>query len=146
LTLNINLYIDERLDAQQAFFSKKSRVNKRYYYCFKSGVITISVFVPFLLTFFTTIGNTKLIVGFLSGVLALVNALEVFFKFHENWISYRTTAELLKQEKFLFLYRAGPYQNENADAVLVERVESLLAKEGASWAQLVSQIEKKNPT
>ena len=140
----IENYLSERLDSQQAFFSRKSYNNKVYYYSFKSGVISISVFIPFLLTFFTDVASIKIIVGFLSAALALINAMEVFFKFHENWISYRTTSELLKQEKFLYLYQSGPYENDGRDKILVERVESLLAKEGANWTQLVSNLEKKH--
>lgn len=58
-------------------------------------------------------------------------------KYHENWIQYRSTAEILKHEKFLYLTRSGGYKNSSASFnELVERCESIISSENVDWVQL----------
>ena len=60
-------------------------------------------------------------------------------QYQQNWITYRATCERLKHEKFLFAARAGPYASSEPEALLAERVESLVSQEHAAW---VSQREE----
>ena len=53
--------------------------------------------------------------------------------FHENWISYRSTCEQLKHEKYLCLAEAGPYRDEDRDRLLAERVEEQISREHTQW-------------
>jgi uncharacterized protein DUF4231 len=56
-------------------------------------------------------------------------------QYQANWISYRSTSEALKHEKFLFLATAGPYAVAlDPRVLLAERVESLVSQEHAKWA------------
>jgi Protein of unknown function (DUF4231) len=56
-------------------------------------------------------------------------------QYHSKWITYRSTAEALKHEKYLFLATAGPYAaSENPHSLLAQRVESLASQEHAKWA------------
>lgn len=56
------------------------------------------------------------------------------FQFQHNWISYRSTCENLKHEKYLWLAKLGTYVDiENSDVVLADRVESLISQEHAKW-------------
>jgi len=67
-------------------------------------------------------------------------------QFHENWISYRSTCESLKHEKFMFLAGASPYTNADSPrALLAERVEALLAGEHAKWASVQEQEPQSKP-
>ena len=62
---------------------------------------------------------------FLEGLLHLN-------QYQENWTNYRTTAESLKHEKFLFLAKAGPYADAaDPRATLAERVEALISQENS---------------
>jgi Protein of unknown function (DUF4231) len=64
-------------------------------------------------------------------------------QYHQNWITYRSTAEALKHEKYLFLSMAGSYAaSENAKALLAERVESLVSLEHARWTAASEQLTK----
>ena len=45
----------------------------------------------------------KIIIGIIGVSIALIAGIMNLYKFHENWVSYRTTAEILKHEKYLFL-------------------------------------------
>ena len=56
-------------------------------------------------------------------------------QYHQNWISYRSTCETLKHEKYLYLANAGPYAAAtSAHTLLAERIESLVSQEHAKWA------------
>uniref|UniRef100_UPI0024572C7C DUF4231 domain-containing protein n=1 Tax=Nocardia cyriacigeorgica TaxID=135487 RepID=UPI0024572C7C len=56
------------------------------------------------------------------------------FQWHTNWMLYRSTAEALKHEKFLYLASTGPYAGPDARAVLAARVESLVSDTNTTWA------------
>jgi hypothetical protein len=60
----------------------------------------------------------------------------------EHWIEYRSTAESLRKEKFLFLTQTDPYDKDDAFHLLVQRVEALLSKENAEWVQSMMKPPK----
>ena len=70
-----------------------------------------------------------------TGVISL-------FRFQELWVDYRLTAETLQQEKYRFLTGVAPYDTEGALAVLVDRVESVLAEQNAQWQQVAQKSGK----
>jgi len=58
---------------------------------------------------------------------------------------YRSTAERLKHEKYLFLSAAGPYKGlSETDRLiaLAERVEELVSAEHANWSTRPSAAEQ----
>lgn len=60
-------------------------------------------------------------------------------KYQENWILYRSSAELLKKEKYFFENNAGEYSNLNdieKNKLLVERVESIVSAETSKYFTL----------
>src|SRR6185436_13624819 len=91
-----------------------------------------------------TIG-LKIIVGVIGIIVAAVAGLITLIKFQENWIEYRTVAESLKLEKFLFLSKAGPYKNlTDAYPLFVERFESLVSTSTKKWVDYVSKNDTTN--
>jgi hypothetical protein len=74
------------------------------------------------------IGVIGLIVAVLAGIVSL-------YRFQDNWNEYRAAAESLKQEKYLYLARAEPFNGDQPFELLVQRVEALLKSETAGWAQ-----------
>ena len=75
-------------------------------------------------------------------MVAAIAGLITLIKSQENWIQYRSVAESLKFEKFLFLSKAGPYKNA-ADAypLFAERFESLISSSTKKWINYVSKNE-----
>ena len=65
-------------------------------------------------------------------------------KFQELWIKYRTTAESLKKEKYLYLTKGQPYDTENPLSILVQRVETLVSQENTNWAQYMMKPGKEH--
>jgi hypothetical protein len=73
------------------------------------------------------------VTGGLAAVVVVLEGAQHLFQFHEQWITYRSTAESLKHEQYLYLARAGPYAGEDRLSKLATRTEALLSKEHAKW-------------
>ena len=107
--------------------------------------ILCAALIPFLAASGDKIPYGSLFTGVLGIAIAVSTAASSLFKFHENWIEYRTTAEQLKHEKFLYLTSIKPYDDSEKFSVLVQRVEGLISKENSSWAQLVKSQKAATP-
>jgi hypothetical protein len=60
--------------------------------------------------------------------IALIEAIQQINQYSTLWVTYRSTAERLKHEKYLFLSAAGPYRELTDSEMLVqlaERVEGI---------------------
>ena len=66
-------------------------------------------------------------------LIVVLEGLQQLQQYQENWISYRSTCERLRAERFLYLSRAGPYSGGGGDALLAARVEGLVSQENAAW-------------
>jgi hypothetical protein len=76
--------------------------------------------------------------------VALITGLVTLYRFQENWIEYRTTAEALKHQKYRYLTRSAPYDGDNAFHLLVGTIESTISKETTAWSQsLLAQTKDK---
>jgi hypothetical protein len=55
-------------------------------------------------------------------------------QYQQNWITYRSTCESLKHEKYLFLAGADVYSGSSQPLrLLAERIEGLISQEHARW-------------
>jgi len=135
-------YIENRLIDQFNWYDRKSVLNQRRFKCLK----TIEYIITGLIVFFSTLSASwsfaRYITILLSIILAIISSLQSLNKYQENWLEYRTTAETLKHELFLYLSHAGPYKglsNEEAFQKLVERVESLISEENTEWRMYIQR-------
>ncbi|WP_374239726.1 DUF4231 domain-containing protein [Zoogloea sp.] len=135
-------YVSERLDNQIDWYSRKSSSCQTRYKALRLVEIIAAALIPFLSGMGEKIPGGQWIVGALGVMIALAAAAGSLFKYHENWIQYRVTSEQLKHEKFLFATRSGPYADQERFQSLVQRVESLISKEAATWAQVTKQPAK----
>ena len=137
----------ERLEDQIGWYDRKSGYNQRMFKGMKTATIVISVAIPLWAAFaaYTNI-EAKLVVlitGGVGAVIALLESIQQLNQYHNNWIAYRSTAEALKHDKYLFLSKAGPYAAaDNPKTLLAERVESLVSQEHAKWASVQEQTPK----
>ena len=78
----------------------------------------------------------------LSTMLIGVNHMIDHFRFYENWVRYRSTAEQLKRHTELFINHCEPYkkasEEENREAFVLS-MESVAAAELLSWENLQSE-------
>lgn len=136
--MQIEDYIKNRVDDQIEWYDKKSGKAQNWYKLIQIieiiSAATIPVLVPYILP-----GNMpSLLVAALGALITVLETLCRLFKFHENWIQYRTTAELLKYHKFLFQTQSAPYntKEESVENVFVRNIESIISSENNTWKAL----------
>jgi hypothetical protein len=136
-------YVRGRLDDQIVWYDQKSQWNQKWFKRLRMLEILFAMSIPFLVSEITNDTNVlKVIVGAMAVCVAVLSGLVTLYKFQENWIEYRTVAETLKHEKFLYLTKSAPYDEEDSFHALVERVEGLISRENTTWARITSEKEK----
>jgi len=128
-------YIEQRLNDQIGWYDRKSSTNQRWFKRLRFAEIAAAAIIPFLSGFAGDSLPIKIAIGALGVVIAVIASLLGLLQLQEHWIEYRATAESLRKEKFLFLTQTEPYDKDDAFHLLVQRVEALLSKENADWAQ-----------
>ncbi len=139
-------YLQSRVLDQIKWYDKENSRNKKWFLRLKITEITLSLCVPFLAAYITSADSPlKVIVGILAIVVAAIASIITLIKFQENWLEYRTVAESLKLEKFLFLSKAGPYKDSTSPLPLfVERFEGLISTSTKKWVSYISKKETEN--
>jgi len=136
-------YIQERLDDQIDWYSKKSKTSQNWFKTLRVIEILAAATIPFLAGYVTdTAPELKVIIGLLGVVIAFVAGFISLSKSQELWIEYRTISETLKHHKYLFLTKSSPYDSEDAFQALVQTVEALISKENSNWNNYIKQTEK----
>jgi hypothetical protein len=129
-------YIKERLEDQIKWHGSKARETKKKYHILQVIIIITSALVPIVNTVGPAEDWLRIISSVLGGIIVIATSLSQLHKYQENWILYRTTAELLKKEKYLYLNCAGDYSGLGLDEKkksLVERVELIVSSETSKY-------------
>lgn len=137
----IDAYINERLDNQVEWYDKKSSSNQSWFKRCKWAEMALGGIIAVLTPAITEYEFIKYIIATSSAGIVIVVALHGLHNFHENWIEYRKTSELLKNEKYTYLNKAGVYKELSDDErfiLLVERCESIISHENINWANMNS--------
>lgn len=135
-----------RLNDQLNWYDRKSGSNQKRYKSIKAVQLILAGSIPVV----SLVGTswTIWITAILGASVALLEGLQQLGKYDQLWIDYRSTAEQLKHEKYLFLAGSGPYRDleiKEALRLLAERVEERVSTEHAKWvsdARQVGQQEK----
>jgi Protein of unknown function (DUF4231) len=135
----------DRLEDQIGWYDKKSRSAQRWYKTLKLIQVLITALIP--LASVLPVPEPRWVTAVLGLIVLVIEALQQMNQYQQNWISYRTTCESLKHEKYLFLAETGPYENANRPvAVLANRIEALISQEHAKWVSNQEQeANKKAP-
>jgi hypothetical protein len=129
----------DHLQDQIEWYDRKSGTNQKSFKYLKVCTILAAALIPVLAK---TSGVSSVTAG-LGVFIVILEGLQQLNQYHANWISYRSTCEALKHEKFLYLARAGPYATANdPHALLAERIESTVSQEHAKWASSQEQRQK----
>ena len=133
----------ERLEDQIAWYDQKSQASQRRYKRLKLAQVFIAGLIPLAALFSIPIDYFKLITAILGLLVLIIEALQQLNQYQQNWISYRSTCEALKHEKYLYLAAAGPYgiaeDQRKRIAVLADRIEGLISQEHAKWVSAQEQ-------
>ena len=131
--------VTDRLEDQISWYDRKASYNERWFKRLRIATIVVSSSIPLCAAFV----KYPLITGALGALIALFEGLQQLNQYHQNWITYRATAEALKHEKYLFLSMAGSYAtSSNARTLLAERVEGLVSQENSKWTAEKEQLTK----
>jgi hypothetical protein len=118
-----------RLEDQIGWYDRKSNNNQRRYKWLKLLELAVAASLPVV----AGIHSPVWVTGGLAAVIVVLEGAQHLYQFQEHWITYRSTAEALKHERFLYLARAGPYVGEDRHRQLAERLEGLVSQEHAKW-------------
>ena len=123
-------------EEQIAWYSRGARRSKRWYLRIKVVQIVSAAAIPVL----AATDLPTWVAGGLGALIVVLESVQQLFQFHSNWTHYRSTAEGLKHEKYLYLARAGSYAAAaNPEALLAERVEGKVSQEHSAWASEQNQ-------
>jgi len=133
-----------RLNDQLEWYDKKSGDNQRRYKQIKIAQLILAGSIPV----FALVGDVwgRWVTAILGASVAILEGLQQLGQYNNLWASYRSTAEQLKHEKFLFLAHSGPYRGlkeEDALSLLAERVEEQVSTEHAKWVSERSKQDDK---
>ena len=123
-----------RLEEQIQWYDRKSAQNQFWYKRLKLAQVLLAVSIPAMSLLPAAYAKWA---SSLAGItIALLEAIQQLNQHSTLWITYRSTAERLKHEKYLFLSAAGPYRAQTEPDRLVqlaERVEEHVSSEHANW-------------
>ena len=130
-----------RLEDQIGWYDRKSIYNQRIFKQLKTLELLAATLIPFLAAF--NFSHVLWVTGGLGVVITLLEGVLHLNQYQQNWISYRSTCESLKHEKFLYLGKASIYATAaDPHALLAERIESLVSQEHAKWASMQQHESK----
>lgn len=123
-----------RLEDQLSWYDSKSNHCQTWYKGLKFLQIALAVSIP--VTSHLEPFLAKWLTSIAGALIAILEGVQHVNQYSTLWVMYRSTAEHLKHEKYLFLSAAGPYKGlANADrlVMLAERVEEHVSTEHANW-------------
>lgn len=126
----------QALNAQFRWYERAATRNRVSYQALK---VVAMVFGTAVAVLAAADAPAAITAGLAASVVVLEGVQQVF-QFHPNWITYRATAETLRQNAFLYVARVGPYASaESRRDQLAEVVRDITAKENASWTGTMRQ-------
>ena len=140
-TMTPDEYLKGRVEDQIAWYDRKSGLNKKGFIVLQIMTLVASASVP-VFSIFSGDMWARVLVAILGSATAVTTGIVSLYQFREHWIEYRSTAESLKHEKYLFQTGTGPYVGDDAFSVLVERVEALVSQENTAWQQRLNTLKK----
>lgn len=121
-----------RLDEQIHWYESHSVAHKRLYKLLKGMVIMAGALTPIC----AALHLSAAITGSLGVIAVVFESIQQLNQHHQNWLTYRSTGEALKHEKYLYLACAGPYAIADDAArlpLLAERMEQIIGQENSRW-------------
>lgn len=123
-----------RLEDQLSWYDTKSNTCQSWYKGLKFLQIALAISIPVMSHLDPALA--KWLTSIAGALIAILEGVQHMNQYSTLWVTYRSTAEHLKHEKFLFLSAAGPYKGmADADRLvtLAERVEEHVSTEHANW-------------
>jgi Protein of unknown function (DUF4231) len=121
----------DRLEDQLDWYDRKSFAAQRAYKRVKLSQLIVGAIVPVI----AALRVSPAVTASLAAFVVVAEGAQQLYQWQTNWVLYRSTAETLKHEKYLYLAAAGPYSADDRQRVLAERLEGLVSQEHAKWTE-----------
>ncbi|MBV9143518.1 MAG: DUF4231 domain-containing protein [Pseudonocardiales bacterium] len=121
----------DRLEDQLGWYGRKSAAAQQAYKRVKLGQLIVGAAVPVV----AALQVSAAVTATLAAVVVVAEGAQQLYQWQTNWVLYRSTAEALKHEKYLYLAAAGPYNTDDRNRILAERLEGLVSQEHAKWTE-----------
>ena len=143
--MDINEYIKTRVDNQIDWYDKKSLHCQKCYKRIQFWEIIFAASIPLLSGYSTRCFIIPIVIGVLGVIITILESITKLYKYHENWIQYRSTCELLRYQKNLYLTGSSPYNNtdDTIDNLFVRNIEQIISSENNQWKMLQQEPVKK---
>jgi Protein of unknown function (DUF4231) len=126
----------QELNAQFRWYERAATRNRVSYQVLKVVAMVFGAAVAVL----AAAAAPSAITAALAASVVVLEGVQQVFQFHPNWITYRATAETLRQNAFAYLARVGPYASaESRRDRLAEFMRDVTTKENASWSSTMRQ-------
>jgi len=131
----------KRLEDQIDWYDRRSGRSQRFFKSLMIAEMICGAMVPL----FAGLGARPLYTGMLGVAIVLLQGIQQLNQYQHNWITYRSTCETLKHEKYLYLANAGPYANSSDPLqILADRIEAEISQEHAKWVAAQKQISPRS--
>jgi uncharacterized protein DUF4231 len=121
----------DRLEDQLGWYDRKSMAAQKAYKRVKISQLIVGATVPVV----AGLQVSAAVTASLAAFVVVAEGAQQLYQWQTNWVLYRSTAESLKHEKYLYLAGAGPYSGDERHRVLAERLEGLVSQEHAKWTE-----------
>jgi hypothetical protein len=153
--LSVEDYIEKRYKKQLDWYEKQAVQSRVTYYTLQILIVLAGALIPLINVFPSDNNNLytiKIISSILGSFIVIFTGVLQITKSNENWISYRSTAELMKSEYQRFKMGVGDYSEENLankenrSILFIERMETIIAEEGKKFMNTHVKSEFKTKT
>ena len=133
--MDVKEYIKERLDPQIEWYSKKSKHCQKLYKTIQIIEIILAATIPLLSGY-----SDILLIS-----ITILESIAKLNKYHEYWIQYRSTCEILKYQKHIYLTSSAPYnkEDESVDNLFVRNIEQIISSENNQWKSINTKTNNK---
>lgn len=132
-----------RLEEQIKWYDDKSGAAQKSYKRTKYFTIGASALIPVVAV--SGVAYSEFVVAALGALIAIFEGANHVNQWQHHWITYRSTCEALRHEKFAYIEAVEPYDisdEHERRKLLVGRVESLISTEHSKWIAVQEEAGK----
>jgi hypothetical protein len=133
----LNTVVWQQLDTDFEWYDSAANRCRLGYVCTRAAALLVGSAV-------TVLAATRApaaLTASLAATVVVAEGLQQLFQFHTNWISYRTTAESLRQYAFLCAAGVPPFDDPSTRLQrLAEAERDLVSRESGTWAATMTQL------
>lgn len=136
-------YMLNRILPQMAWYSGKSRENRKKYYFWMTCAILLGAMIPAASVFADGSVWIRALIAVLGAAVTAVNAYTTLHNFKDLWLTYRNARESLLRTLYCYFNHAGIFSQEAAqeekDILLVNVCEEIMSNENSGWTVIMKK-------